>query len=135
MKINCDHGADVQLDQLGDEQQGDDQARHHRARDREHQRAVDHRHAPVEQAQFPAHVAVSAPGRSSADAIPRLRARIDHAGEPADEHVEQLSDRGEHEDRRQRQLDRLRDGGDGGIGIHAASVRRGLHRRKASTEW
>ena len=39
---------------------------------------------------------------------------VDDAAEPAGEHVEQRADAGEHEDGRQRQRDRLRDGGDAG---------------------
>ena len=124
-----DDGPDVKLYQLRDEQERDDEARHHRARRGEHQRAVDHRHAPVEQAQLPDMAIMFGAARQRMQILQRAGA-IDDARQAPDQHVEQRADPRQHEDGRERKLNRLRDRGDGGEGVHPHLLRWRAARRK-----
>jgi len=114
-----DH-ADVEMDDLRPEQQGDDQADRDRARDAQPDRGVDHRQSPVDQAQLPHMPLMLGTGRHRMQLL-QLACAIDHARHPPDQHVQDAGDTRQQEHGRDRNLDRRGDGGDHGC-LHEAQL-------------
>ena len=82
MNSDRDRLADVEVDQPRDEQQRDDEADRHRAGDAQAERGVDHRDAPVEDAQLPDVAVMLGPGRARVERLERARA-VDDPRQPA----------------------------------------------------